>query len=107
MSAKAKHFPLFELRAIGTLRVGETIVPVTIYIDASCGQPASMGRVYGPGDALFQAYYHQQGVIEIGGVKIPARFKSYFSGDELAFFDAPPLYRALARHAAKRLASGE
>jgi hypothetical protein len=66
-----------------------------------------MGRVYGPGDALFRAYYHQQGVIEIGGVKIPARFSSFSGADECTFFDAPPLYRALARRAAKRLASGE
>jgi hypothetical protein len=104
MSAKAKYFPLFELRATGTLQVGETIVPVTITIDASCGRPAAVGCVYGPGDALFQAYYHQQGVIEIGGVKVPARFHSL--DHEGAYFDAPPLFRALARHAAYRLASG-
>jgi hypothetical protein len=104
MSGKGKRFPLFELRAKGTLQVGETVVPVTITIDASCGQPAAVGRVQGPEDALFQALYHQQGVIEIGGVKVPARFHSL--DYEGAYFDAPPLFRALARHAAYRLASG-
>ncbi len=103
----AKSFPSFEVRAKGTLRVRETVAPVTILIDADyCGQPAAVGRVYGPADALFDAFYHQEGILEIAGVKIPARFRAYHDVDELAFFDAPPLYRALARRAAKRLASG-
>jgi hypothetical protein len=103
----AKSFPFFEVRAEGALQVGETVAPVAIIVDASCGQPAAVGRVYGPADALFDAFYNQQGILEIAGVKIPARFRAYNGVDELAFFDAAPLYRALARHAAKRLASGE
>ena len=102
----AKPVPFFEVRAEGTLQVGDTVVPLTIIVDASCGQPAAVGRVYGHPDALFDAFYNRQGTLEIAGIKIPARFRAYHGPQELALFDAAPLYRALARHAAKRLASG-
>ena len=103
----AKSFPFFEVRAKGTLQVGETLVPVTIIIDASCGQPAAVGRVYGPKDVLFDAYYNQRGVIKIGDVKIPACFRCFNAGEcASAFFDTPPLLRALARHATQRLMWG-
>jgi hypothetical protein len=107
MPEEYEDFPLFELHAEGTLRVFETVVPVTVHVEAYLSKPAAVGQIYGPADALFDAFYHQQGTLQIAGIKIPARFRSYHGHEELAFFDTAPLYRALARAAAKRLASGE
>jgi len=104
MKRKTSRFPHFAMHATGTLEVGETIVPVAIEVPSTLGEPAAMGRVYGPDEALWLALYHQQGELKTAGVKIPARFHSL--ADDFALFEAAPLFRALARHAAKRFISG-
>jgi hypothetical protein len=108
MNLKTKKRKAFDLRASGRLRVRPNVfVPVTIHIPAGvAGEPALLGHLSGPEDMLREAFCNGEALIEIGGIKLRAPLHG-FSGDaKCAFFPTPPLYRALARHAAQTISLG-